>query len=303
MVTLVLGQLWWIAAVAAGALCGLAGWLVLTGARQRPVRLGDALDHLDPAAHALPELSSGADRGDAIGAWVGRHWRVRVGRSTQRTLTLLDRSLTDFLAEKAIMALIGVAAPLLFTGLSAALGVGVGWTPLGLALLLGLIGWFIPDLRLRSATRRTRSDAGEALCTFVDLVTLERLANQSSTAALHSAAAVADSPLFVHLRRALERARLEQRPAWQALRQVGAELDLPQLIEVADVIRLDEQGAALSSVLRARSAELRNAQLAADRTAAQNASESLTVWMVIPAMIFALIFLVPPLLRLTGAAP
>ncbi len=297
---LVSGQIWWLTAVTLGALVGVALWLVVVGLLRRPVRLTDALGHLDPHARPVPSLVVEEDRGQALGSFIARHWRAPVSSATQRTLTLLDRSLSDLLAEKAIMAMIGVAAPLIFAALSLLLGLGVGWTPVWLSLVLGLVGWLIPDLRLRAASKRVRSDASEALCTFVDLVTLERLANQSSTAALHSAAGVADSPLFSQLRLALERTRLEQRPAWQALRQVGNELELPQLAELSDVIRLDEQGAALSAVLRARSAELRNAQLAADKVTAQNASEALTIWMVIPAMIFALIFLTPPLLRLTG---
>ena len=61
---------------------------------------------------------------------------------------------------------------------------------------------------------------------------------------------------------------------------------------------MDEHGAALAATLRARVKELRDAHLTRQKIAAQEVSERMTVFMVVPAMVFGLIFLVPPLLRL-----
>lgn len=291
----------WPMAVLSGALVagGLAA--VVIGAMRQPVRLGDALAHLDAQASPSSEQSAPSTAWDErFGSWVLRRVRLPLSDQTRTTLKLQGRSVADFAVEKAALALIGLMTPLLFVALAAALGLGVGVVPLGASLVLALVGWFVPDLRLRQAAPRLRAGAGEALCTFVDLVTLERLANQSTTQALHSAAQVSQIPLFTSLATALERARLEQRPAWQALRTVGDELDLPQLRDLADVLRLDEHGAALGSVLRARAEELRDAQLMHDKVKAQEVSESLTLWMAVPAMIFGLIFLIPPLLRLVA---
>ncbi|CAI9403354.1 MULTISPECIES: type II secretion system F family protein [Aestuariimicrobium] len=298
------GQLPWLVVVASGALVALGLCLALIGLLRRPVRLGDALAVLDGAPTSrpwVPPVSSGVDRGDRLGHWVLTRLRVPVSEPTRRLLTLKNRSLSDYAAEKAALSAIGFLGPVVFGTVALGLRLGVGWTPFWVALAGAAIGWFVPDVRLRSQAAQTSSDASEAICTFVDLVTLERLANQSSSQALQRAASVSQTPLFRALQAALERARLEQRPAWQALAQVGRDLDLQQLADLADVIRLDEQGAALSGVLRARAEELRDAQLLNDKVHAQEVSESLTIWMVIPAMVFGLIFLVPPLMRLVAS--
>lgn len=296
-----LGQLPWLTVAASGALLAVGLCLVVVGATRRPVRLGDALNHLDGHVNSpAVELPSDGDRGDRLGHWVLTRLRVPIGTRTARLLTLKNRTLSDFAAEKAIMAVLGFLAPVAFGAIAMALRLGIGWTPFVLGVVGAVLGWFVPDLRLRGQAAQTSSDTGEAVCTFVDLVTLERLANQSSTQALHRAASVSQAPVFRELQIALERTLLEQRPAWQALVRVGNDLGLQQLVDLGDVMRLDEQGAALSGVLRARADELRDAQLMHDKVAAQEVSESLTVWMVIPAMIFGLIFLIPPLIRLVS---
>jgi len=57
-------------------------------------------------------------------------------------------------------------------------------------------------------------------------------------------------------------------------------------------------GAALSNTLRARLKELRDAHLTTMKMNATAISERMTVFMVIPSMIFGLIFLAPPILKL-----
>ncbi|MGJ6981663.1 type II secretion system F family protein [Aestuariimicrobium soli] len=297
------GQVPWLAIAGSGALLALGLCLVVAGTVRRPVRLGDALDHLDgQVASPRMALPVDSDRGDRLGHWVLTRLRLPISPRTARMLTLKNRTLSDFAAEKAIMAALGFLTPVVFGAVAFALRLGIGWAPFGVGVAGAVLGWFVPDLRLRNQAAATSSDTGEAICTFVDLVTLERLANQSSTQALHRAASVSQAPLFRELQLALERTMLEQRPAWQALAQVGTDLGLQQLVDLAEVMRLDEQGAALSGVLRARSAELRDRQLMHDKVAAQEVSESLTIWMVIPAMIFGLIFLIPPLIRLVGGS-
>ena len=140
----------------------------------------------------------------------------------------------------------------------------------------------------------------ESLLTFIDLVTLERLANASATQALHNAAQVSDAPLFVQMRTALERARLEQHSPYGELRRLADELGLPELNDVADVMQLDESGAALSGALRARVRELRDAHLSREQIAASAAAEGMTIYMTLPALIFGAIFMVAALMRLVG---
>ena len=133
----------------------------------------------------------------------------------------------------------------------------------------------------------------------------DRLAREGGTLcgqAMMSAASLSDIPLYGRLRGSLERARLEQRPPWQELNRLSQELELPQIADMADVMRLDEQGAALADALRARVRELRDAHLMSEKIAAQQVSERMTLWMVVPSMVFGLVFLTPPILKLLGFA-
>lgn len=288
-------------------LCGMAVTLgchaVIVALLPRPARLADAMRLLDGSeivVGLVDEAESTDDWATRFGARVAAKLRLGLPEATRRTLSLRGRTVGDWVTQKLVLAAVGLVAPVLLASILAGRGAALAPVPLGLSLACAGLGWFYPDLELRRARRDVQADAAEALFTFFDLVTLERLANRSATQALESAAAMSDSPLFLRLRSTLERARLEQRPPWQHLHRLSSELDLPEIADIADVMRLDDQGAALADALRARVAELRDAHLLRERTTAQEVSERMTVWMTIPTMIFGLLFLAPPLLKIAG---
>jgi len=280
----------------AGGCIGLGLW-ALIGAVALPFRprLADALDLLDGQLPA-PEQTSGVGL-ERLGSWV----RIRLGRpvteATSRRLRLIGRSIDRHYANKALWATAGLALPWV-----ANLLVGGGTTaliwPTAATAALGTAGFFAPDLLLRGRESASAADNTEALLTFFDLVTLERLANRSSSQALRSAALVSDVAVFADIRDALERARLEQRQPYPELRQLADDLRLPALTDLADVLALEDSGASLAESLRARVRELRDAHLTAAKIAASSLSERMTFFMVIPSMVFALFFLLPPILRL-----
>jgi tight adherence protein C len=294
-----------------GSVAALAGVLTAAGlvalvvaVRPAPPRLVDALNRLDPAtAPAVPDSGDGgggAARSDRVGGWFVRRLRLRASDRTRSALRLQGRTVAAFYGDKVALAVTGLVLP-------SVLGVLFRYTfglPLyvpALAALLGaVLGFFVPDLELRRSTRTAQSSAVESLLTFIDLVTLERMANASATEALHSAARVSDAPLFVQMRSALERARLEQHSPYGELRRLAGELGLPELNDVADVMQLDESGAALSGALRARVRELRDAHLSREQLAASAAAEGMTVYMTLPALVFGAIFMVAALLRIVG---
>lgn len=285
-----------VAAGLAGGLIGLGLWTVI-GTLVLPFRprLADALDLLDGRLLA-PEQPSG--RGlQRLGSWV----RIRIGRpvteATSRRLRLSGRSLDRHYADKALWAAAGLAAPWLINLVVGAGTSALVW-PSAATLVLGVVGFFVPDLLLRGRETANAADNTEALLTFFDLVTLERLANRSSSQALRSAALVSDVAVFAAVRDALERARLEQRQPYPDLHQLADDLQLPALGDLADVLALEDSGASLAESLRARVRELRDAHLTAAKIAASSLSERMTFFMVIPSMVFALFFLLPPILRL-----
>ena len=293
------------AAVLGGIAC------VIIAFRPRPARLDDLIRLLDAAAGPAEAAGRITDQAVLIGEEAGRLERAAVAAyqrlrlplspSTERLLALRGRSISSFFAQKLIFALAGLAAPALLSAADLALGLGLGAAP-AMAGLLGLVGgYFAPDLALRRSQQGVKRDSEAAMSVFFDLVILERLGNASATQALRRAAELCDVALFVRIRDALERARLQQRPPWAELHKLAEDLELPQLGDIADVLSLDEQGAALAGALRARVTELRHAHLSREKIAATQETEAMTIWMVIPVLAFALLFLGAPLLKIMAA--
>jgi hypothetical protein len=285
-------------AILAGALLGFGVWALAGVLVPSVPRLADALDLLDGQLASAP-VEAGT-RVDRLGAWARSRLRQPVGADTLRRLRMAGRSVDRHYAHKVLTALAGLLIP-------PVLGLGLvlsGWAgvevPAAIGLVAALVGFFVPDILLRRSEHELNADATEALLTYFDLVTLERLANQSGSQSLRSAAAISDVTVFASIRDALERARLEQRAPYAELRRLGAELELPALVDAADVMALDEAGAALSETLRARVRELRDAHLTRTKIAAAEVSERMALFMVIPSLVFGLFFLVPPILRLLG---
>lgn len=280
-----------------GCLAAAGIWALVMVRVQPQPRLGDAFDLLDGRR---PEPVDGEPGVNRLGAWVRGRSGLAVGDDTRRRLRMVGTSIDRHIAHKTLGALVGALVPALLAG-------GLTWLvgafsvlPVLFVLAGGVLGFSWPDLRLRQRDQVVTADAAEALLSYVDLVTLERLANRSGTQALHAAAAVSDVTVFRAIAEVLERTRLEQRAPYADLQRLGAELELPALVDIADVMRLDEAGAALSGALRARVKELRDAHLTAMKVRATEVSERMGVLMVVPTLLFGLLFLVPPLLRLLG---
>jgi hypothetical protein len=281
--------------LAAGMCC-----LVVAFARSAP-RLEAALDRIGADAtnhvssHDIGPVSSRSER---LGAVIYRVVPIPLTSGQRRALRLQDKPIAEFYADKAVMAIIGAVLPGLAGGAFAYLTGHLSPVPALAVVIGGVIGFFVPDLLLRRASSGAWTGAAEALLVYIDLVTLERLTNASATQALHNAAGLSDVPLFVHIRTALERARLEQQSPYAELRRLSEQLKLPELADVADVMQLDETGAALSGTLRARVRELRDAHLTREQIKASAAAEGMTIYMTLPALIFGLIFLVAAMLRI-----
>ncbi len=284
-------------------LSALTGGLLVGGAVSvaayavpRRARLSDAVTRLT-APPTESDTLSGTNR---LGRWASGF--IGTTSHTRRLLDLAGRSTSEFVADKVVLALVGAGLPAIVTSVWFWLFHTSLWLPAVSAVIGAVAGFFTPDLMLRRASKRTQQLANESLFTLFDLVILERLANQSVTQALTSAAGLSQAPLFRHVSAALDRARLQQHPPYGELQQLAKELDLPQLGDLVDVIRLEEHGASLARTLRDRLSELRDADLVAMKLAAHERTESMTFFMVIPALIFGLIFIIPPLMQLLGTS-
>ena len=149
------------------------------------------------------------------------------GTRLRRDLAVLGRPAATHLAQQATGALAGLLAPLtaqLLLGLGG-LSVGVGF-PVIAALTLGVLGFLVPDQRVRTEAARLRTDFRHGLSAYLDLVGITLAGGAGVEGALNESAAIGRGWAFTRIRRTLDTARLTRTTPWTALRQLGEELDV-----------------------------------------------------------------------------
>ena len=289
------------AAVLLGATGGLGVTLIVRELLPSHPQLAAALDRLAPprvgadaAVVHEPAAADGSHTGGLehrVGIWAQRYLAdVPFVRVPTTELLLLRIPVARHLGQKVLMALLGLLFPAVFVLLTAAAGARL---PIALpavsALVLAAVLFVVPDLDVARKAVAAREEFARATSAYLDLTALERAAGAGATQSLEQAATVGDSWVFVRLREQLVRARLSGRPPWDGLHELSTELGLPELTDLADIMRLSgEEGAAVADTLRARSRGLRAALLTKEQTRANEESER----MVIPVALLGLIFLV-----------
>jgi tight adherence protein C len=274
-----------IGALLTGALFGLGLLAIVAGLAPRKPPLAEALAAV--TREPVRPLVSPDEGG----------WAARLGRpaaallsgvglptaAVRRDLAVLGRPVERQLAEQVTAALIGL---LLIPAMAALLVVGGLRMPWQLpaigALALGTAGFTVPVLAVRQEAASRRADARHALSALLDLVVVSLAGGAGVEAALAYAGATGRGWAFGQIRGALEAARLTRRPPWETLGQLGTELGLPELGELAASITLaGTEGARVKSSLAAKAAALRTRQLADAEGAAQAATERMSLPLVL----------------------
>jgi Flp pilus assembly protein TadB len=268
-----------------GAVCGLGVLALAAGLVPRRPRLAAALAAVlhEPVA---PPPSGG------IGGWVARLGRRAAGplarlglpgRRLASDLALLGQPPEALLAVQVTTALTGVLLMPAIAGLLAAEGAPVPWQlPAVGTLALGAAGFALPALITHHEAAARRAAARHALTAFVDLVVLAVAAGAGVEAALSYAAATGHGWAFTQIRGALAAARLTRRPPWHTLGQLGRDLGLAELTELAASLTLaGTEGAKVRASLAAKAAALRTRQLTDAETSAQAATERMSLPLVL----------------------
>jgi len=156
----------------------------------------------------------------------------------------------------------------------------------------------VPSREAREKAEAARAEFRSALASLLDLVALERRARGSVPEALEAASEVASSPPFQLINSRLTLAARAGISPWQALHDLGEELDVNELRNLADIASVAAEGAAVYQTLLAESRTLRHAELAAQHAAANVASEKLVYPLALLGIGFMLLVFVPAVLRL-----
>ncbi|MGP4027318.1 type II secretion system F family protein [Actinomadura sp. 3N407] len=271
-----------------GALAGLGVFMIVQEFRPAPLRLEAALDQLDSTEPAMRQRPTGA--AEAVGHWLTQHVARPAGLPMpHRDLSLLGQAPERFMFNKLCCLLLGLALPSLPTMAAMAGGMSVPFViPAGAALLTGPALFFAPDAAVRVDAGKRRAEFRRALTSFLDFVALERAAGAHPNQALESAATVSDSWVFRRIRAVLDRARRAQEPPWQGLADLGEEVAVDELTDIAETAQLaGNEGARILDTLMAKAESMRHQDLAEARSSA-NAN---TTTMVIPVALLGLGFL------------
>jgi len=291
-------------AMTAGALISLG--LVLAVWQLVPAEpdLADVIDRLSPgygrrqAAAVSEAVGDGKDR---LGRWAMRHLPAAVwGRVPTKELALLRITPARFYGEKITFALLGLCIPgplaFFFSLIGLALPVMI---PTAGTVILAVVLWFMPNLNAATEARKARVEFSRALGAYIDLVALERNAGSGSRQAMEVASAIGDSWVFQRLGEELARSRWSGQAPWDALHHLADDLGLPDLDDLADIMRLSgEEGAQVYATLRARSLAMRTAMLTAEQAKANEVSERMVMPASLLGVVFIALIIAPSLLRL-----
>lgn len=269
--------------IGVGALVGLGVTMIAAGLQSPAPDLAGAVANLDRAltprgpADAVSPVEHGMDRHlDRLGSALAVH--LRLARYSA-DLAITGTTTARLALSKVAYALVGLVFPILMSAILMVAGLAipvVAPAAVGLALAAGLS--VLPEVDLRRRAGQARLEMRRTICAYLELVALERAADAGPVESLERAAAIGDGPGFDHIRQALLRARLEGRTPWTQLSALADELRVPDLADVADIMRLSgEDGAAVLVTLRARAASLRTALLQAEVAAANQASERMSI--------------------------
>lgn len=266
--------------------------------------LGDALERLSPRRQrGSVEAGDGAGARERAGAWAMKRLPAGIwGKVPTRELALLQVSHSWFYGEKILYALMGMLVPPLFTLFFNAMNLGIPLVIPVIGSVAGAgVGFFLPDYNVRDDAKGARVEFSRALGAYIDFVALERNAGAGPRQAMEVAAQIGDSWVFARLAEELARTRWSGVTPWAALHSLAEELALPELDDLADIMRLSgEEGAQIYTNLRARSASMRTSMLNSEKGKAAELSERLYVPMSMLGVVFLALLIAPSLLRVIG---
>lgn len=286
----------------AGAVAGLGALLLVLVLAPPRVQAGSALARLDL------ERSRRRDR-TTIGPGAAAGWTHSLGRRVTGTLvsaglelgglrsdlSMLGRTLDQHVATSTISAAVGLLAPLLVAVPATALGLGGGPSvPVVAAVLLALGAGATPTLLVRSRAAQRRRDFRHVVGSFLDLVAMSLAGGRGVPEALQSAAELSNGWAMVQIRDTLVAARLRGATPWSALGQLGEDLRVDELRDLAAALALvAEDGAKVRDSLAARASSMRRREMAEAEGRAGEKSQSMLVAQLLLAVGF-LVFLVYP---------
>ncbi|MDP9862860.1 MULTISPECIES: type II secretion system F family protein [Streptosporangium] len=240
--------------------------------------------------------------------YAARGWEAR---SAKADLALLGRSFEGFLATKMLLAASGLLAFPLLIGWLVLMEWGVSLTiPLWAALAVAGVFFVLPDLQIKRDAARMRRDFRHVVGAFLDLVAMNLAGGRGVPEALMMAVSVgspgADDEganwAMNRIREALGNARIVGITPWQALGQLGDEINVDELRDLSAALGLvADDGAKVRASLTARAATLRRRELAEVEGQAGERSQSMLVAQLLLCAGFVIFLSFPAAMKMLGS--
>jgi Flp pilus assembly protein TadB len=226
---------------------------------------------------------------------------IKLPPSLTANLGITGQSVEAFLARTLMFGLLGIFLPFLVLGPAAAVGVVNLVVPLWLTAVGALIGALIPYSQLQRQADARRRDFRHVVSSFLDLVAMNLAGGRGVPEALQSATAISDGWAMVRIRDTIEAARLQGITPWAALGQLGDEVDVDELRDLAAALALvAEDGAKVRDSLSARAGSMRRKELADAEGRAAARSQSMLIAQLLLCVGFLLFLTYPAVARVIG---
>jgi tight adherence protein C len=228
-----------------------------------------------------------------------RGWRVPAG--VRADLAVMGRSVESHLGMSVLAGVAGLFAPTVmlapavaFFGLSPAI-------PLWLSFVGALGGIALTTAQLSTQASERRRDFRHVVGAFLDLVSMNLAGGRGVPEALSSASQLSDGWAMVRLRDTIESARLQGITPWAALGDLGEEMAVEELRDLAAALALvAEDGAQVRDSLSARAASMRQRELADTESRAAQRSQSMLVAQLLLCVGFLVFLIYPAISEIVG---
>jgi hypothetical protein len=288
-------------AAAAGALIGLA---VRAAWPARP-DLSSALDRLDASKVSPSSLLEAQPLTGSLPERVGNRLLAELGDRIAlplRDLNLLRISPAEHLGKRVLFALYGLIVPLLLQAVLALGGAPLPFAvPAALSLGLAVLFWLWPGREVAKQAGQARLVVRHAAASYLERVALARVANSGAAQALTDTARVGDNFIFERMRQVFHQADLAGITPWDALKQLGEELDIPELTRPADTLALAGDGAVVYTTLQAQARQLRIALLADQKARANEASAAMILPVTFAVILMITFVMIPLTITILGS--
>ena len=234
-----------------GLILGTGIAMILSGLMPRHPQLAAAIARVnDTTVTEVTDQDTSLQH--RIGGWMERHMPERSWLKVPTTDLRLIRMTTEkYYYDKVLLALTGLLLPFLLGLFTQALGVLPLYIPGLIGIPLAFWLFFSVDQDVRTKAKDARTEFTRAVAVYLELVAAERKRGATAGHALETSAAVGKSWVFLRIRQDLTRARYAGVAPWDALSTLSEEIDVPDLADVAKIVRLSgEEGASIYETLR-----------------------------------------------------